>query len=90
MESHHQKEGVELDQHGRAIKVPNVATDAIVIRPKKHKEQIAYDILLITRGGTPFKGHYAFPGGFVDYNEDPVDACIRELREECGIQGSNP
>ena len=43
------------------------------------------DILLITRGRPPFQGHYAFPGGFVDYGEDPEDACIRELQEECGI-----
>jgi 8-oxo-dGTP diphosphatase len=33
---------------------------------------------------------HAFPGGFVDYNEDPMDACIRELREECKINGANP
>lgn len=92
MDSHaaHHKEGVELDQHGRAVKVPNVATDAIVLRPKKHENESTHDILLITRGGEPFKGHYAFPGGFVDYNEDPVDACVRELKEECGIHGTNP
>jgi 8-oxo-dGTP diphosphatase len=42
---------------------------------------------LITRGGDPFKGHYAFPGGFVEYGEDPENACIRELREECNIEG---
>ena len=84
--SFHSKEGVELDDNGRPIKVPNVATDAIVVRPN----QSGHDILLITRGRDPFKGHYAYPGGFVDYNEDPVDACIRELKEECGIDGSKP
>jgi 8-oxo-dGTP diphosphatase len=62
--------------------VPNVATDAIVIRPK---DESHHDILLITRGRDPFKGHLAFPGGFVDYNEDPEVACIRELKEECNI-----
>ena len=45
------------------------------------------DILLITRGRDPFKGHYAFPGGFVDYGEDPEVACVRELKEECCIEG---
>lgn len=33
---------------------------------------------------------YAFPGGHIDYNEDPADACLRELKEECHIDGSNP
>lgn len=72
-----------LDSHGRAIKVPNVATDAVVVKAKQDGK--AHDILLITRKGDPFKGCYAFPGGFVDYNEDPQSACVRELREECGI-----
>ena len=27
----------------------------------------------------------AFPGGHIDYGEDPVDSCVRELKEECGI-----
>jgi len=45
--------------------------------------------LLITRGRDPFKGALAFPGGFVDYNEDPEVACLRELEEECGIKGKS-
>jgi len=48
------------------------------------------NILLITRGKDPFKGHYAFPGGFVDYGEDPENSCIRELEEECNITGKQP
>lgn len=35
-------------------------------------------------------GHYAFPGGFVDYGEDPKHAVVRELREECSIEGVEP
>ena len=30
----------------------------------------------------------AFPGGFVDYGEDPKDACLRELLEECSVEGN--
>jgi 8-oxo-dGTP diphosphatase len=41
-------------------------------------------VLLIKRGrpGTAFEGCWAFPGGFVDENEDPDVAAPRELREE--------
>ena len=72
--------------HERPIQVPNVATDAIVVRPNGPS---SHQILLITRGRDPFKGALAFPGGFVDYNEDPEVACLRELDEECGIKGKS-
>ena len=41
-------------------------------------------VLLIKRGrpGTAFEGCWAFPGGFVDENEDPDVAARRELLEE--------
>jgi 8-oxo-dGTP diphosphatase len=68
--------------------VPRTAADAIVI--KKSKDSYDHQILLITRKKETFRGKYAFPGGHIDYGEDPKDACIRELREECGIEGSDP
>ena len=39
-------------------------------------------VLLITRAKPPYQGIYAFPGGFVDYGEDPEDTCLRKLKEE--------
>jgi 8-oxo-dGTP diphosphatase len=71
----------------RPTQVPNVATDALVVRPKKNSS--GHEILLITRLHDPFKGALAFPGGFVDYNEDPEVACLRELDEECGLKGKS-
>ena len=66
---------------------PNVATDAVVLR--KHKNDEFHDILLIKRKYDPFKNHFALPGGFVDYNEDPQEGCLRELMEECNLQGNS-
>lgn len=44
-------------------------------------------LVLIQRGGYPFKGYWAFPGGFIDINESIEDAAKRELKEETGLDG---
>ena len=59
----------------KEYKNPSVTVDAIVTRQKLLK----HEILLIERLNEPYKGKLAFPGGFVDYGEDPQDACLREL-----------
>ena len=75
----------------KVYKVPNLTVDAIVTKPI-HKDNIllGHQILLITRGRPPFEGCFAFPGGFVDYGEDPKHAVVRELKEECLIEGVEP
>ena len=73
------------EDYQKKYKIPSLTTDAIVLR--KHKDDEFHDILLVTRGHEPFAGRLAFPGGFVNYGEDPKDGCIRELKEETNLDG---
>ena len=42
--------------------------------------------MLIERGGEPFRGRWALPGGFVRVEESVDEAARRELAEETGIE----
>ncbi len=66
---------------------PALTVDAVVLRDGRKSER---EVLLIRRGEEPWKGCWAFPGGFVDYGEDPETAVVRELAEECGVEGKVP
>lgn len=62
---------------------PAVTTDIVIftVRDKQLK------LLLIMRGGEPFKGKWALPGGFVQMDEDLETGARRELAEETGVSG---
>lgn len=53
---------------------PSVTVDIVLFAGER--------VLLIRRGGHPFLGKLAFPGGFAEPNETVQQAAFRELREE--------
>lgn len=60
---------------------PSVTTDCVIFG----FDSEGLSVLLIERGIEPFKGYWAFPGGFMQMEED-ADACARrELQEETGL-----
>ncbi len=62
---------------------PSVTVDAVLYRPTA----VGARVLMIQRGGHPFIGNWAFPGGFVEAEEPCETAAARELNEETGITG---
>lgn len=45
-------------------------------------------VLLIERGIDPYKGCWAFPGGFLNMDESAEQGALRELKEETGLTGA--
>lgn len=62
---------------------PSVTVDAVLYRATEN----GLRILFISRGGHPYIGMYAFPGGFVEEHESCEAAVQRELAEETGVKG---
>lgn len=60
---------------------PAVTADCVVITKESEPK-----VLLIQRGADPFKGAWAFPGGFMNMDETTEQCAIRELEEETGLK----
>ena len=62
---------------------PAVTADCVVITSEPQPK-----VLLIQRGAEPFKGCWAFPGGFMNMDETTEECAIRELEEETGLKAT--
>ena len=62
---------------------PAVTADCMVITKEAEPK-----VLLIQRGADPYKGCWAFPGGFMNMDETTEQCAIRELEEETGLKVS--
>ena len=61
---------------------PAVTTDCVIFGFNGERLQV----LLIERGIEPFKGRWAFPGGFLKMDETAEEGAKRELKEETGLE----
>ncbi|NIK71360.1 MULTISPECIES: NUDIX hydrolase [unclassified Paenibacillus] len=71
---------------------PSVAADMVIFTVTPTEEDNyrklpgkELRVLLIQRGGHPFLGQWALPGGFVRPHETTDEAAVRELQEETGV-----
>jgi 8-oxo-dGTP diphosphatase len=62
---------------------PGVAYTVDIIVFTIHNGKLS--LPLVKRGGFPYKGSWALPGGFVESNESSEEAAVRELGEETGL-----
>lgn len=63
---------------------PSVTTDSVIFG----FDGTSLKVLLVERGLEPYKGRWAFPGGFVKMDEDADEGARRELKEETGFETS--
>ncbi|MEF8756661.1 MAG: NUDIX hydrolase [Halobacteriales archaeon] len=55
-----------------------LATDGVVF--------VDGEVVLLERAHPPFEGRWVLPGGMVERGETAKEACVREVREEVGLE----
>ena len=81
------KDGLTEEEYLKAYRPgdwprPSVTADIAVFREREQGREL----LLIRRGGHPFLGKWALPGGFSEPGETVDEAAARELREETSLK----
>ena len=61
---------------------PALTADTVIMAPYED----SLKILLIERKNEPYKGYWAFPGGFMNMDENAEACARRELEEETGLK----
>ena len=61
---------------------PAVTADCVIFCSDENNLKV----LLIKRGNDPYKGKWAFPGGFMNIDETAEQCALRELEEETGLK----
>lgn len=64
-----------------------VTGDAVALALEWARGEASLRALVVVRGGDPFRGLDAWPGGFLEWDQDPTtrETALRELREETGV-----
>jgi 8-oxo-dGTP diphosphatase len=60
---------------------PSVTTDCVIFG----YDGLKLHVLLVQRGIEPYKGKWAFPGGFLKMDETAEEGALRELKEETDL-----
>lgn len=63
---------------------PAITVDMLIFTVNPERDY-SLELLMIERGGHPYLGKWALPGGFVEMNESLEEAAARELKEETGL-----
>ena len=61
---------------------PSITADCVIFG---YDVKDGLSLLLIERKAEPFKGRWAFPGGFMHIDEDTESCARRELQEETAL-----
>ncbi|MBR6256410.1 MAG: NUDIX hydrolase [Lachnospiraceae bacterium] len=82
----------DITAYDRPSLTADMAVFAILTSPQQQeyrKDPEKYlGILLIRRGGYPYKDHYGLPGGFARKNEMIEETAYRELKEETSVDNA--
>lgn len=68
------------DIYSQIVRVMPISCVDILVKDEQGR------VLLVKRANEPAKGEWWFPGGRVHYLEPRMQAVVRKLRKECGLE----